>query len=100
MPRDSRALFPAEVRTASKTEVPRRPMLSWASLRLSRAFPDGSWERLPAPNPPVLSMPGSARIRASGTPGPAEPPSRRSSRSLGSPEVFHQDPPSALDRRQ
>jgi len=30
MPRDSRALFPAEVRTAPETEVPRRPMLSWA----------------------------------------------------------------------
>jgi hypothetical protein len=52
MSRGSRALFPSEVRTARPRVT--RPMLSWASKRLSRVFPVRPSERLPAPFPLAL----------------------------------------------
>jgi hypothetical protein len=53
MPRDPRALLPAEIRTPANRSPP-EPMLSWAFLPLQSVSrpPSG---RLPDPFPPALS---------------------------------------------
>jgi hypothetical protein len=55
MPRGSRALLPAEIRTPASRSSP-KPMLSWAFLPL-QSVPRLPWVRLPGPFLPALFTP-------------------------------------------
>jgi hypothetical protein len=100
MPRSSRALLPAKIRTSTGRSR-RKPILSWAFWRLSRAFPAHRRTGFPAPSfvrfpPPTYGRSAARRFKAF--------PSARVGRSLaGTPdslEVLHQGPVLGLSRRQ
>ena len=68
MPRDSRALILAEIRTFSAGVNPQGPILSWGLSRLSRAFPTRREAGFPTPT--LLRFPRSTpRDPAPSTPG-------------------------------
>jgi hypothetical protein len=74
MPRSSRALLPARIRT-HPSRGRGGPMLSWAFLPL-QSVPRPPWGRLPAPFPHALSAPGLREIERAALQGVGERPSR------------------------
>jgi hypothetical protein len=101
MPCGSRASFPAEIRTVSgDPKVPGRPMLSWALSSPLQSLRRRAVRTVARPLPSCAfhpAIPGDHRMRHS-----RALPTRRLGKTKlpGSLEVFHQDPPSTLVRRQ
>jgi hypothetical protein len=78
MPRSSRALLPAEIRSSPGRSSP-KPMLSWAFLPL-QSVPRSPWVRLPEPFLPALLTPSLGEVGRSALQGLAARPGRSAPR--------------------
>jgi hypothetical protein len=93
MPRNSRALLSAEIRTAANRGPP-RPMLSWASCRFGASSLGLIVNRLPGPRPFVPEKPNSTSPSPSEHSGVSRPganpvPKNRTRDSCGSEEPVY-----------